>query len=112
VLIIQRVYSLSDEQTEYQIDDCLSFQRFIGLDLSSEVPDYTTIWKFRERLLDTGTVDRIFVKLLRYIEKQGFIMKSGSIADAGFIFFFKRNPGWEDAGIVFLKIYGLMLKII
>jgi hypothetical protein len=27
VLIIQRVYSLSDEQTEYQINDRLSFQK-------------------------------------------------------------------------------------
>jgi transposase, IS5 family len=50
VLIIQRTCNLSDEQTEYQINDRLSFQRFLGIDLCSNVPDDTTILKFREIL--------------------------------------------------------------
>jgi hypothetical protein len=29
-LLVQRFYNLSDEQTEYQINDRLSFQQFIG----------------------------------------------------------------------------------
>lgn len=85
VLIIQRVYNLSDEQTEYQINDRLSFQRFLGLDISSQIPDYSTIWKFRERLIESNAVNDIFNKLLKYIEKQGYNMKSGSIIDASFV---------------------------
>ncbi|MCX7715272.1 MAG: transposase [Clostridia bacterium] len=38
ILIVQRFYSLSDEQTEYKIKDRLSFQKFLGLTLSDEVP--------------------------------------------------------------------------
>lgn len=85
VLIIQRVYNLSDEQTEYQINDRLSFQRFLGLDISSQIPDYSTIWKFRERLVESNAVNDIFNRLLKHIEKQGYSMKSGSIIDASFV---------------------------
>ena len=32
VLVLQRIYNLSDDQTEYQINDRMSFMRFLGLD--------------------------------------------------------------------------------
>jgi IS5 family transposase len=41
-LILQHLYNLSDEQMEYQVLDRLSFQRFLGLRRSSQVPDRTT----------------------------------------------------------------------
>lgn len=31
ILILQRMYNLSDDQTEYQINDRMSFMRFLGL---------------------------------------------------------------------------------
>ena len=85
VLVLQRSYNLSDEQTEYQINDRLSFQRFLGLNIGSQIPDYSTIWKFRERLIKSNAVNDIFKKLLKYIEKQGYKMNSGSIIDASFV---------------------------
>jgi len=51
VLVLQALYSLSDEATEFQIKDRLSFQRFLGLGLDGTVPDATTVWLFRERLV-------------------------------------------------------------
>lgn len=51
ILILQRLYNLSDEQTEYQITDRMSFMRFLELDLKSPVPDAKTIWAFREKLV-------------------------------------------------------------
>ena len=42
VLVLQRYSNLSDEQTEYQINDRLSFQKFLGLTLSDSVPDQKT----------------------------------------------------------------------
>ncbi|EQD37588.1 transposase IS4 family protein, partial [mine drainage metagenome] len=50
VLVLRELYALSDEQVEYQIADRLSFQRFLGIDLTQDAPDYTAIWRFRERL--------------------------------------------------------------
>jgi len=39
IVILQRMYALSDHQTEYQINDRLSFMRFLGLGLGDTVPD-------------------------------------------------------------------------
>lgn len=41
ILVLQALYSLSDEATEFQIKDRLSFQRFLGLGLDGTVPDAT-----------------------------------------------------------------------
>lgn len=51
ILVLQPLYSLSDEATEFQIKDRLSFQRFLGLGLDGTVPDATTVWLFRESLV-------------------------------------------------------------
>jgi transposase len=44
VLVLQALYSLSDEQAEFQLRDRLSFMRFAGLGLHQAVPDAKTIW--------------------------------------------------------------------
>jgi len=38
ILIVQTLNNLSDERTEYLINDRLSFMRFLGLGLSERVP--------------------------------------------------------------------------
>lgn len=43
VLVLQKYHGLSDEATELQIKDRLSFQPFLGLRLGDEVPDGNTI---------------------------------------------------------------------
>src|SRR4249919_695385 len=48
ILILQRYYNISDDQTEYQICDRLSFMCFLKLTLADDVPDSKTIWLFRE----------------------------------------------------------------
>ena len=50
VLVLQRLFNLYDDQTEYQITDRISFQRFLGLSLGEKVPDAKTIWLFRNTL--------------------------------------------------------------
>ena len=46
ILVLQALYGMSDEQAEYQIQDRLTFMRFLGLGLGDKVPDYSTIWRF------------------------------------------------------------------
>ncbi|WP_373295035.1 transposase [Formosimonas limnophila] len=43
ILILKKLYALSDDAVEYQIRDRLSFMRFLGLKLSSKIPDAKTI---------------------------------------------------------------------
>jgi len=50
ILLLQALYSLSDEQAEFQLWDRLSFMHFAGLALHEAVPDAKTICK---RCLET-----------------------------------------------------------
>ena len=54
ILILQKLYNLSDRQTEYQINDRASFQRFLGIGAYDPLPDENTIWLFKERLMKEG----------------------------------------------------------
>ena len=82
VLILQRLYNVSDEQMEFQINDRLTFMRFLGMTLGENVPDQNTIWLFRENLINKGVIDKLFSKFDRYLEDEGILLKEGSIVDA------------------------------
>ena len=57
VLVLQTLYTLSDDQTEYQIRDRLSFMRFLGLALEHRVADAKTVWLFRQGASSCGGVE-------------------------------------------------------
>ena len=52
------LYTLSDDQTEYQLKDRLSFMRFVGLAMHDPVPDAKTIWLYREQLARAGAAEQ------------------------------------------------------
>lgn len=85
VLVLQRLFNLSDEQTEYQITDRISFQRFLGLSLGEKVPDAKTIWLFRNTLMEAGIVDVLFSQFNQMLEERGIITHKGTIVDATFV---------------------------
>ena len=85
ILILQRLYNLSDEQVEFQITDRLSFTRFLGLKLGSRIPDFSTVWRFRESLTEAGVVKGLFDQFTRHLEQKGVIGKTGVIVDASFV---------------------------
>jgi len=62
-LVIQYLYDLSDSALEDTLIDRLSFQRFIGLNFENEIPDYSTVWSLRERLIKVGLLDIILKRL-------------------------------------------------
>jgi len=85
VLVLQSLYQLSDDQTEYQVRDRLSFMRFLGLDLAGCIPDAKTIWLFRETLTQAGVVDTLFIQFSSALEVQGFHAVGGQILDASIV---------------------------
>ena len=85
VLILQALYNLSDDQTEYQIKDRLSFMRFLGLSVSQRVPDAKTVWLYRERLKPSGVMDRLFLRFDDVLKAQGYLAMGGQIVDASII---------------------------
>jgi len=85
VLILQSLYNLSDKQVEYQIRDRLSFARFLGLGIEHEVPDATTVWRYRERLKELGLMESWFDPFGDPLSDEGFQAKQGQIIDASII---------------------------
>jgi transposase, IS5 family len=81
VLIIQHLYNLSDDETEFQIFDRMSFTRFLGLGLNDDVPDGKTIWLFKDRLGPDG-VGRLFKLLNKVLSEKKLILNKGKIVDA------------------------------
>ena len=77
VLVLQRMYHLSDEQTEYQIRDRLSFRDFLGLASGDRVPDARTIWVFRKELTEKGLFDALFDKFNQHLRDNNLIMNEG-----------------------------------
>jgi len=85
ILVLQKLYNIADDKTEYLIKDRLSFQRFLGLQLCDTVPDAKTIWHFREELNNAKILDTVFYRFVERLEKEGVITRSGSIVDATFV---------------------------
>jgi transposase, IS5 family len=94
ILFLQSCYGITDEEMEFQIYDRLSFQQF--LDFPEDIPDFSTIWRFREELTEGNIIDLIWDDLQRQIASQGIVIKKGSIQDATFI---HADPGKKRSGM-------------
>jgi IS5 family transposase len=82
ILVLQALYTLSDDRTEYQLRDRLSFMRFVGLALHDPVPDAKTIWLYREQLTRAGALQRAFDRFDQALRERGYLAMGGQILDA------------------------------
>jgi transposase, IS5 family len=73
---------LSDPALEDALIDRQSFQRFWGIGFETDIPDFSTIWKFRERLIKNNLFDSIFEDILRQLEEKKLILRRGTMVDA------------------------------
>lgn len=85
MLFLQYTFNLTDEELEDQLIDRLSFQQFVGLSFDQEIPDFTTIWHFKEALVRNKLMDEVFSSILGQIEERGLILRRGTIVDATII---------------------------
>lgn len=85
ILVLQRLFNLSDDQTEYQLNDRISFMRFINLSLGDRIPDAKTIWLFRDTLSKAGVIEELFRRFSFQLEENGVITHAGTIIDATFV---------------------------
>jgi hypothetical protein len=84
-LVIKRLFNLSHDQTEFQINDRMSFMRFLGLNLGDRIPDAKTIWLYENMLSGNAAGKDLFDAFFRAIAEKGYITRIGSIVDATFI---------------------------
>ncbi len=84
-VLLQQWYGLSDPGLEEALGDPLSFRRFCGIPLEQKTPDHTTIWRFRERLAESGLAEVAFNCITSQIEKAGLVLKKGTLIDASLV---------------------------
>jgi IS5 family transposase len=83
---LQQWYSLSDEGLEDAIYDSQAMREFVGIDLSREqVPDATTLLKFRRLLEDNELTKAIFEQVNAHLGQRGLLMREGTLVDATII---------------------------
>ena len=84
--MLQNWFNLADEALEDAVYDSYSFRSFLHLDFFDEqVPDATTLLKFR-RLLEKHKIgEKIFADVKERLEKAGLMMHGGTIVDATII---------------------------
>ena len=84
--LLQCWFGLSDEGCEDAVLDSRAMQRFMKIDLMSEqVPDASTLRRFRHLLEDNGLGKAMLDELCRLLEEAGVMMRGGSIIDATFV---------------------------
>ena len=92
LLVLQSMYGLSDPELERQANNKISFLKFLGF--PEKIPDQSTIWYFRERLIQHKKLDLIWEELRRQENVLGLKIKKGTIQDATFI---TADPGHAPA---------------
>ena len=96
ILILQRYYNLSDDQVEFQINDRMSFMRFLNLTISDDIPDSKTVWNFRQQIVDLDLVDKLFDLFLKELKSLNLIVSEGKIVDASFVEVPRQRNKKED----------------
>jgi transposase, IS5 family len=83
---LQQWYSLADEALEDELYDSQAMREFVGIDLAREqVPDATTLLKFRRLLEQHALTHAIFDDVKAHLSERGLLMRQGTVVDATII---------------------------
>lgn len=85
IYFLQQWYNLGDPTVEAEIHDSIAFRSFLKIDLVENVPDESTICRFRHFLENNRLQEKFFRKTVGILELKGLILKRGTIVDATII---------------------------
>jgi IS5 family transposase len=96
LLVIKRLYNLSHDQMEYQINDRISFRWFPGLDFGDMVLDAKMIWLYEDMLSQNEAYKELFGLFIEAIKAERYMTRTGLIVDAFFVEASKRRNTKEQ----------------
>jgi transposase, IS5 family len=86
IYFMQNWFNLSDPAAEDALYDSESMRRFAGIELcEQDIPDESTILRFRHLLEKHQLTERIFAEVRSLLEEKRLLLKSGTIVDATII---------------------------
>lgn len=84
--LLQVWFSISDEGLEDAVYDSYAMRKFMGINfIDGNVPDATTLLKFRHLLEEHDLCEAFFKDIKERLEKSGLMMHGGTIVDATII---------------------------
>lgn len=95
-LFLEVWYDLSDPELEEQVLDRVSFQRFLGVKHRRDIPDETTVCRFRLKLTELHAEKELFEVVQGMIDEHGLRVNRGTIVDATIIDAPKGRRGKDD----------------
>ena len=104
-MLLQKWFRInSDPELENQINDRLSFKKFLDLSFSKPSPDHSTFSRFRSRL-SKNAMDQINSEILRQFETKGLTTNEGIAIDARLVKTTSRPVSNEKLKELKEKIY-------
>lgn len=84
MIMLQAWFNLSDEGVEDAIYDSYAMKTFMGINFSAgeQVPDATTLCKFRKLLNEHSLQKEFFAQIQELLSKEGKLVSGGTIVDA------------------------------
>jgi len=79
MLLLERIYNLSDVRVSVEAGDRLSFRRFLAMPAGESAPDDTTLVKFRARMRRKGLLEETHAEFNRQLAAGGLFVKPGAI---------------------------------
>lgn len=81
ILLLQRFYQLSDVQVVEQLRYNFLFMKFVGLTLSDDPPDDTTLVRFRNRIEGSKILTNGLAFINQQLEDRGLLIREGVVVD-------------------------------
>ena len=97
-LLLQQWHQLSDLELEAALEDRLSFREFAGLALDEQVPDHSTISRFRAQLATRGLDQALFTEVSAQLERKQLVIKRGTLIDASLVRAAVNEPSKGERG--------------
>lgn len=95
VLILKCLYEPSEEHTDSQLPDRMSYQRFCLLQDSMNVPDRKTIWRFAQRIEVDGAA-ALLQGVDSQLQRHGYIARGGQTIHAALVPAPRKHISKED----------------
>lgn len=82
ICLLQTWYGLSDYEVKDQVNDRISFSRFVGLSMDDKCPDHSAISRFRTAMTEKKAYDKLFKEMNKQLQSHSIIVNTGVIVDA------------------------------
>jgi IS5 family transposase len=96
ICLLQTWYGLSDYEVEDQVNDRISFSRFVGIGMEEKCPDHSVISRFRSALTQKKAFDKLLIAINKQLQERSILVNTGVIIDASITDTLRKPKGKKE----------------